>query len=1172
MINNLCGSKFFNASKIPGQLIFKEENQIDGSSLQPSIVAGGNYYHESYHDQGQFLFLLTGRCMEYLRQLGEKYDSKVLISTLAAFNTLLYRYNDQGKIAVLFTSLSKVANNKETLDGGAWVDKVILQTDLSDNPCFTELMDRIERDICSIAVRRGQLGGITDENGQVVKYPDCNVTMVFRNNHEKAGIGQDLQSQWVVESCLDETNSLNIVLSVTNPVAGDIEKVNYDYERLALQFIQQMTAHLEQLLGAIIKDPDQRIGDLVILTSEEIHQLLVTFGESKVNYPREKSIIDLFENSAEQFAKSVAVVFENKKISYKELNEQSNQLAHYLRTKLRGEETLIPICFERSMEMIIAIMGVLKAGAAYVPISPGYPLERIKFMIGDIRATILLCNKETSRKLEGSCKIENIETDLRSAAIRSQPKSNLTSRPSSRQAAYVIYTSGSTGKPKGVMIEHQAIIDHCYGLISTADLKQCSSFALFSPLVFDAGHSILFTSFLVGATLHVMSQRLIMEGDKLAFYLHKNSIDCIKIVPSLWLSYARNNNFILAKKVMIFGGEAFPKTLPGHLATLKYKGRVFNHYGPTETTIGKCIHQVHLQMNYDSIPIGKPFSNTQLFVLDRYLQLVPPGFTGELYIAGEGLARKYLNEAGLTREKFVANPFSKDPGSRMYRTGDKVRWLPEGNLEYLGRIDQQVKINGYRIELAEIESALSDHPSVHQVVVIAQDDSTGVKRLVAYLVLRENQPANTENIRHFLSEKLPDYMVPSAFVILSALPLTSNDKIDRAALPDPRQKINEKLVKPRNATETRLKKIFLDCLQIKNIGVTDNYFDTGADSMQAHRIFSRIKKTFHTQLPISILFQAPTIEQLAKVLRAKDPEDAVSWLVPIQPNGSRPPLFLLHAAAGTVLFYWQLTTYLGKDQPVYGIQATGMNGKHYYDEGITVMAAKYIDEIRKVSPNGPYLLGGYCFGGLIAFEMARQLTVQGFRVDLLANFNSISPTFRYPATNSFTRATAVKPDPSLEDIIVISEFSWKILAQLNAADRASYLSKKIKHAISRRMQNIVKTWKYKTMMGYLAVGVMIYKFCERLHIPYPDKFQEYYFMITNASIAKAYKPQPYPGQLTIFRSPEIFSDPTLGWKNYVTGGIKTVDIPGYHSHRREIMNEPAVQSTAAELKKALTVQ
>ncbi|MBD0284700.1 MAG: amino acid adenylation domain-containing protein, partial [Flavisolibacter sp.] len=637
--------------------------------------------------------------------------------------------------------------------------------------------------------------------------------------------------------------------------------INYQNEYFIREEIELLAQRIIYILEQFPLLLHGKVADFNILPDSELH-LLHQFGTSQVNYPRDKTIVSLFEEQVKYSPHNTAVVFEQQLMTYQQLNERSNQLGRYLQKRGVREETLVPVCVERSAEMIIAILAILKAGGAYVPIDPEYPEDRIKFLLQDTGATIIISSKEIDlKKVAEGIDIINVE----SVDVINEAKENLQVNVKPESLAYVIYTSGSTGKPKGVMIEHRALVDHCFGVIESAHLRTCTSFALFSPLVFDAGHSIIHSAFVLGASLHVLSSQLLTDGEKVIEYLDNNVIDCIKIVPSLWLSYADGSKMALARKVMLFGGEAFPHTILDRLMQVNYNGEIYNHYGPTETTIGKCIHKINLKKHYNIVPIGKPFSNTQLYIIDHHFNLVPIGVTGDLHIGGEGIARGYLNRPELTAEKFISHPFNNKE-ARVYKTGDLCRWLPDGDIEYLGRIDDQVKIRGYRIELGEIESVLLQSGLLKQAVVLAKEDTNTTKRLVGYVV--PEGVFNRDAITTYAKSMLPEYMVPAQWIELDSIPMTVNGKIDKKALPEPDfiELKRDNFEAPRNQLEETLTVIWKELLGVERISINDNFFDLGGHSLKAIQLTSRLHKLLNIKTDIAKVISNPTIKQLGQVL------------------------------------------------------------------------------------------------------------------------------------------------------------------------------------------------------------------------------------------------------------------------------------------------------------------
>ncbi|MCW3113675.1 MAG: amino acid adenylation domain protein, partial [Segetibacter sp.] len=666
-------------------------------------------------------FEIDKRLMSSLNQLGQQQGATLFMTLLAAFKVLLFRYSNQEDICV---GTATAGRQQLELEGliGFFINTLALRDQLNGEMQFTQLLQQVRQ--TTMEAFEHQDVPFEKVVEAIVKERDMSRSALFQvmfslqntPDIEQLKLGDVELSQQKFEI---SSTKFDLLVSITESAKGLAGVIQYNTDLYGSATIDRMIRHYQQLLVAIIENQDQKLATLQMLTKEEESELLVKFNNATVDFPEDKTIVDLFEENVIKTPDTVAVVFEDEQLTYQELNERANQVAHYLKSRGVSVETLVPICIERSLEMLIGLLGILKAGGAYVPLDPKYPKERIKFIIADTRAHIVVTSKKSEESFVGVEDVEIFAIDRPDEQMNDTPAIINTSAVKPNNLAYVIYTSGSTGTPKGVMIEHRALLDHCFGVIKEASLSDCSSFALFAPLIFDAGHSIIHSSFILGASLHVVSDNLLTNGEKLVNYLDNNEVECIKIVPSLWISFADEDHLALAKRVMIFGGEGFNISIINRLSEAGYQGKVFNHYGPTEATIGKCIYPVNLNKQFSIVPIGRPFSNTKVYIVDISDQLVPIGVSGQLYIGGEGLAREYLNEPVLTAEKFIKNPFSRTTGERVYKTGDLCRWSSDGNIVYLGRLDDQVKIRGYRIEPGEIENLILQSDLVKEALVLA---------------------------------------------------------------------------------------------------------------------------------------------------------------------------------------------------------------------------------------------------------------------------------------------------------------------------------------------------------------------------------------------------------------------------------------------------------------------
>ncbi|MEJ1932986.1 non-ribosomal peptide synthetase, partial [Nostoc sp. NIES-2111] len=632
-------------------------------------------------------------------------------------------------------------------------------------------------------------------------------------------------------------------------------------QNLANQFITFLTSAVENI--------QSNISQLNILTPAERQRLLIDFNNTKSPESPYQGIHHWFEAQCQQTPDNIAVVFADQKLTYQELNIRANQLAHYLQSLGVCSEDLVGICIERSPLMVIGVLGILKAGAAYVPIDPNYPAERKAFILADTQMQLLLTQSELKAD-----NVKNICLDTDWEIINQQPQVTPVSETNAQNLAYVIYTSGSTGKPKGALITHYGLVNYLNWCTQAYQVDQGSGTLVHSSLGFDLTITSLFSPLLVGSQVELLPEN--QNIDNLAQTLKaRTNLSLVKITPAhleLLGQQLSPQEAAGRTHAFIIGGENLTTQHINFWQKYAPETLLINEYGPTETVVGCCIYQVPQAHNYfGSIPIGHPIANTQLYVLDQYLQLVPTGVAGELYIGGAGLARGYLNQPQLTAQKFIPCPFSDEPGARLYKTGDKVRFRVDGTLEFLGRLDDQVKLRGYRIELGEIESLLCLHPTVKEAVVMVREDVTDDQRLVAYLVVKQQSDLSVSNLRSFLQEKLPEYMIPTAFIPLQTLPLTTNGKVDRRVLPAPDQvsAITEFFVAPRNSLEQELANIWAEVLRIEKVGIHNNFFTLGGHSLLVTQLISRIKDVLGVELLIQDVFANPTVAELSVVATQK---------------------------------------------------------------------------------------------------------------------------------------------------------------------------------------------------------------------------------------------------------------------------------------------------------------
>ena len=691
--------------------------------------------------------------------------------------------------------------------------------------------------------------------------------------------------------------------------------------------VERILAHFLQLIEAISADPLQPIAGLPILTAAERETMLVQWNKTESAYPRDASIHGLFQTQAAASPDIPALVWDGGQMSYRELNTHANRLAHYLRQLGIGQDAPVPVCLERSPDAIIAILAILKAGGAYVPLDPSQPAERMADTIRQTSATTIVTNQQLSARLpDSSAAIVRLDADA--AHISAMPNTNPANDTSATDLAYIIFTSGSTGSPKGVAIPHRAVVrlvrNTNYIAVAPTDV-----FLQLAPLSFDASTFEIWASLLNGARL-VLAPHHLPSLDSIGQAVANNHVSILWLTAGLFHQMVESQLASLGQlRLLLAGGDVLS---PPHVQSAVHglpNCQVINGYGPTENTTFTCCYPVPAGLDpRQPVPIGRPIANTHVYILDACRQPVPVGVPGELYIGGDGLARGYIGLPDLTAATFVPNPFSSSDAARLYRSGDLARFLPDGNIQFLGRLDRQVKVRGFRIEPDEIEATLTHCPGVRQAaVLIAGNDATD-KHLVAYVVPASDSSASPAQVRTFLAAHLPEYMIPSRFVTLDALPLSSNGKVDRSALPTPGSSAptTGQHVPPHDDVERRLLAIWQSLLNLQPISVNDDFFDIGGHSLLAMRLFAHIEQAFGLALPVAALFQAPTIAQLAQIIRRPD-QAGWTTLVPLQTSGTGTPLVCIHSVAGQLMIYSDVVQSLGPGQPVYGLQAQGLDGQ-----------------------------------------------------------------------------------------------------------------------------------------------------------------------------------------------------------------------------------------------------
>ncbi len=716
----------------------------------------------------------------------------------------------------------------------------------------------------------------------------------------------------------------------------------------------------------------------------------VTLPKSKklLNSVNNTTLQTLFEDSVVQYSADTSIVFNGKKNTYKNVNSLANQLAGFLLDKGVHIEDRIGIAVDRSAEMVIVLLAVLKAGAAYVPVDPEYPKDRIEYMLEDSSASILI----TTSKYKGAFKTAATELLIEDIwpLLTDYPDENPKVNVGGNNLAYIIYTSGSTGMPKGVQIEHHSLVNLLFSMQKFPGITHQDKLLAVTTISFDIAGLELFLPLISGAELIIVDTKTAKDGRALLEAIKNEEITIIQATPSTYKMLIEAGWHDKYNLKVLCCGEPMSKALADKLVPLC--AALYNMYGPTETTIYSTGKQI--KATDEVITIGWPIDNTTVYILDDKFQEVADGEIGEIYLGGDGVARGYFNKPELTNERFIDNPFPAKPLDKIYKTGDLGKILPGGEILCLGRIDHQVKIRGYRIELGEIEHILNTQPNIKEAIVTTYKTKTDDDRLVAYVVTtvnKENLETSVEikKWKAILGNTLPHFMIPSDFIVLDEFPLTENGKIDRKALPKPViGQAQSGYIAPNTETEGLIADIWAEYLGMEAVGINDNFFDIGGHSIIAVQIMTRIEKETGIRLPLSCLFEYPTVSRVAELLKDDSKFNILDSLVALKPEGTKVPLYMVHGIGATVFKFNDFGRLLDKDQPFYGLQARGVNGVHEPLDSIPVIAGQYVSEILKRNPDGPYSLSGYSFGGIIALEMAKQLQAMGKKVTLLAMIDS----------------------------------------------------------------------------------------------------------------------------------------------------------------------------------------
>ncbi|MES2332684.1 MAG: non-ribosomal peptide synthetase [Bacteroidota bacterium] len=828
----------------------------------------------------------------------------------------------------------------------------------------------------------------------------------------------------------------------------------------------------------------------------------------------------MIEQQAVTYAHKEAVRYNGTSITYEQLNEASNQLAALILSNGIQTGDSVGLLVDRSQNMLIALLAILKCGAAYIPLDPEYPKQRIIYMLENSGAKLVLTEKKYSGHFISHANELLLEDAIEKA--KTFPASNPARNVTGADLAYIIYTSGSTGNPKGVMVEHHSIVNLLWYLRSTHEINERDRLLAITTISFDIAVLELFLPLICGALVVITDAKVSRDGFELLEIIQKEKINLMQATPVTWKIMLAAGWEDKIDLTIFCCGEALSIDLAMKL--VQRCSSLYNYYGPTETTVYSTGTQIHLSDKI--ITIGKPLANTQVYILDEDLQLLPADTVGEVYIGGQGVARGYMNMPELTAERFINDTFSTGNDQKIFRTGDIGKWTGDGTIYLMGRADHQIKIRGFRIEPGEIEACLLTQPGIRDALVIAREDTPGNKSLVAYIICttRSKDPAgNIQKWKRSLQHSMPDFMIPPEFVLMDSFPLLPNGKINRAALPKPEKRLhagNGKIAEHDTSMEKLVTAIWAELLGIDDVGLDEDFFDLGGHSLIAVQIMTRLEKETGKRLPIAALFEASTIRKLSLFLEVGDVATLWESLVPVKASGHRPPLYIVHGDGLNVMVFNSVPKHMDAEQPVFGLQPRGLNGIDDPDESMEEIAANYVAGILKHNPEGPYFLAGYSFGGIVAFEMAKQLKAAGHEVKMLAMFDTSVGNINY--TGSKAKRLWEKIMLQFPKMLFIGGSLFKYPGSV-----LSY-------------QGFVVKRKWHTLMSKLGLA----KESEEM----PDYQKR---IIEKQALAfQNYNMTPYDGTIDLFRVRErvyFLDDPIyLGWKNLSTKGISIHQVPGDH--------------------------
>nr|WP_244239126.1 non-ribosomal peptide synthetase [Corallococcus carmarthensis] len=1091
-----------------------------------------------------FSFTLPRELTEALKSLGHREGGSLFMVLMAAWQGLLSRYTGQQDISVGSPIAGRTRAETEGLIG-FFVNTLVLRAKVEEGQSFRALLQQVRTTVLESyehqEVPFEKLVEALQPMRSLSHTPLFQTLLALQNVPTEDVRLPDLRMRGMTAA--QATSKFDVSVFFTEGADGLRGTLEYSTALFQRSTVERMAGHLRTVLEAVAAKPEQSVAALPLLSSDERQRILVEWNDTAAVSPTDVPVHVHFARQASRTPHAVALVLGDAALTYAQLDSRANQLAHHLRALGIVPGARVGLAVERSVELVTALLAILKVGAAFVPVDRNAPVERIAALLEDADVQFIVTHQPFAALLPTNG--TRVWLDAQQDVIAALPTHAPDVRVDGEALAYVMFTSGSTGRPKGVSVPHRGITRLVLGNTFMRFGPE-EVWLQFAPVAFDASTLEIWGALLHGAKL-VLAPPHSLSLEELAAQLRHHRVTSLWLTAALFEQMALHQGETLAGvRQVLAGGDVLPADrVREHLSRIPEGATFINGYGPTENTTFSATFSMRHGTRVDgAVPIGRPLSNSTAYVLDAHLRPVPVGVAGEVYVGGPGLAWGYLNRPDLTAERFVPHPFASTPGERLYRTGDKARWREDGTLDFLGRVDFQVKVRGFRIELGEVEAALRSSTGVNEAVVVARGADAD-KRLIGYVTAREGHALDSEALKTTLKQRLPEYMVPSALMMLDALPLNANGKVDRKALPEPDAHTIEAkdFVAPRDALEMQLARIWEDVLGVRSVGVRSSFFELGGHSLLAVRMVAAVRERLGKTIPLSVLFQQPTVEQLAQILR----DDSQAWtpLVPLERGeaGHR-PFFLVHPGGGNVLAYSELARRLGPSLPVYGLQSRGLDGRPVA-ESIEEMATLYIEAIRTVQPHGPYQLGGWSLGGLVAYEMAQRLREAGEAVDLLALIDTHVPGLTKPSQD------ATRFDAETRARLAFAHATATAFGQDLSVSDESLAQGGDDAMLDHLLQEGLRARILDAHAGPTQLRVLFNVFR------------------ANLFAQEKYVPRPYDGTALLLSAGEAPAalPRHRGWEPLVRGGLEVHTVPGGH---HALMQDPHLGPVVEHLRRALS--